>query len=136
MERKVLGVDIGGVIIDRVNDNTDTSFFGDNYLQTTAVSGAFEVLKQLVERLDGNVYLVSKCGSIIRAKTRNWLNHHNFWVATGLNPKNVHYCRERREKADICKGLSTTHFVDDRLEILSYLYPNVGNLFLFRGREN
>ena len=35
-----LGVDIGGVIIDRANDRTDTSFFGGNYLETTAVPGA------------------------------------------------------------------------------------------------
>ncbi|MBA3679436.1 hypothetical protein H0W80_04625, partial [Candidatus Saccharibacteria bacterium] len=45
----VLGVDVGGVIIDRVNDNTDTSFFGDNYLSTTAVSDVFEALAELVQ---------------------------------------------------------------------------------------
>ena len=27
----ILGIDIGGVIIDRVNENTDTSFFSGNY---------------------------------------------------------------------------------------------------------
>ena len=30
MER--IGIDIGGVIIDRANDGTDTSFFSNNYL--------------------------------------------------------------------------------------------------------
>jgi len=39
---EVLGVDIGGVIIDRINDGTDTSFFGDNYLRTTAYSSTPE----------------------------------------------------------------------------------------------
>lgn len=43
-----LGVDIGGVIINRVNDDTDTSFFGDNYLATTATPGVFWALAQLV----------------------------------------------------------------------------------------
>ena len=33
MQKEVLGVDIGGVIIDRINDWTDTSFFGENYLR-------------------------------------------------------------------------------------------------------
>lgn len=59
----ILGVDIGGVIIDRINNGTDTSFFTENYLQTTAVPGVFDALQQLMNRKFGeNIYLVSKCG--------------------------------------------------------------------------
>jgi len=36
MEAEVLGVDIGGVIMDKANDSTDTSFFSENFLETTA----------------------------------------------------------------------------------------------------
>ena len=42
-----LGVDIGGVIIDRVADGTDTSLFGKNYKRTPAVAGAFNALARL-----------------------------------------------------------------------------------------
>jgi hypothetical protein len=44
----VLGVDIGGVIVDRVAENSDTSFFGDRPMETPAVEGAFDALAQLV----------------------------------------------------------------------------------------
>ncbi len=70
MQTEVLGVDIGGVIIDRINDRTDTSFFSENYLQTTAVPGVVESLRRLVEkRLGEDVYLVSKCGPKVEAKS-------------------------------------------------------------------
>jgi hypothetical protein len=40
-----IGIDIGGVIIDRTNDKADTSFFGPNYLATTAVPAVFNALR-------------------------------------------------------------------------------------------
>lgn len=134
MQKEVLGVDIGGVIIDRVNDGTDTSFFSENYLRTTAVPGAFAVLRRLVdERFGAGVYLVSKCGKKVEAKTLHWLDHHRFYEISGISPGRIRFCRKRYEKAGICKELGITHFVDDRLEVLSNL-TTVGQLFLFRPR--
>jgi hypothetical protein len=131
----VLGIDIGGVIIDRVNDDTDTSFFGDNYLKTTAVPGAFEAIKSLVDRrFQGHAYVVSKCGKNVERKTREWLAHHDFYRRTGLHEDDVHFCRKRHEKAPICARLGITHFVDDRLEVLSYL-ETVPHKYLFRPDE-
>lgn len=136
MEKEVLGVDVGGVIIDRVNDGTDTSFFTDNYLNTTAVPGAFDVLRELVDdRFGENVFIVSTCGENIQRKTIHWFNHHRFHQRTGILRSHVHYCRERREKAGICERLGITHFIDDRLEILGSLKA-VGGLYLFRGRDS
>ena len=80
MEKRVLGVDIGGVIIDKANDNTDTSLFGNNYLNTTAVKDAFMSLKELNIRFGGEVCIVSKCGSNTERKTKEWLQHHDFPV--------------------------------------------------------
>jgi hypothetical protein len=115
-----------------VNDHTDTSFFSDNFLNTTPVPEAFETLRELVDRRFGdNVHLVSKCGRRTQEKTLQWLEHHNFYQRTGINPAHVHFCRERREKAGICARLGATHFIDDRLEILSYL-TSVPNLYLFQ----
>ncbi len=132
--RDVLGVDVGGVIIDRVNDGTDTSFFGRNFLLTAAVADVFEVLKQLNERFD-KIVLVSKCGQSTQDRTRQWLAHHNFYDRTGLAEVDVHFCRERREKAPICQQLGVTHFIDDRLEVLGYL-ETVSNLYLFQPIES
>lgn len=131
--KEVLGVDVGGVIIDRVNDGTDTSFFGHNFLLTTAVADVFEVLRQLHERFD-KIVLVSKCGQSTQDRTRQWLAHHNFYERTGIAEPDVHFCRERREKAPICQRLGVTHFIDDRLEVLGYL-ETVSHLYLFQPLE-
>lgn len=117
-----LGVDIGGVIIDRVNDNTDTSFFGDNYLATTATAGVFEALARLVgERFGDRVYLVSKCGQRVQDKSLDWLTHHGFYERTGISPDHVRFCRERLGKAPIAKELGLTHFIDDRMSVLRHM---------------
>ena len=133
MTKLSLGVDIGGVIIDRVNDITDTSFFGDNYLQTRAVRGAFEALNLLRRKFSKNIYLVSKCGMVIQQKTIDWLEFHNIYLQTGIRHCDVYFCRERQEKTIICKRFGITHFIDDRLEVLSYL-TTVGTRYLFQPR--
>ena len=137
MRKEVLGIDIGGVIIDRVkNDGTDTSFFTDNYLNTSAVLGAFDAINSLVaEKFKGNVHLVSKCGATVEAKTLHWLQHQRFYEIALVLPDHVHFCRERHQKAGICEGLGITHFIDDRLEVLSYL-TSVENRFLFQPSPN
>ncbi len=137
MITKRFGVDIGGVIIDRVNDNTDTSFFSENYLNTTAVPGAFEALCELVALYGAdNVYLVSKCGKNVQEKTLRWFDHHDFYRLTGILPDHVYFCRERHEKAGICQKLGITKFVDDRLEVLGALMDlDVRYLFQPRPEE-
>ena len=127
-----IGVDVGGVIIDRVNDGTDTSFFSDNYLKTTAVPGALDTLTRLVkERFGDQVFIVSKCGKRTEEKTLHWFRHNRFFEQTGISQHNVRFCRTREGKAPICNELGITHFVDDRLEVLSYL-TMVPHQFLFQ----
>lgn len=126
-----LGIDIGGVIIDRKkNDSSDTSLFGPNYLNAFAVEGAFQTIKTLHERFAGEVYVVSKCGQNIERKSKEWLVHNGFPAKTGVKMENVHFCRRRSEKAPICEKLGITHFIDDKLEVLSYL-TTVPNKYLF-----
>jgi hypothetical protein len=128
----VLGVDIGGVIIDRVNDGTDTSFFGDNYLATTPTPGVFDALARLVnEKFGEHAYVVSKCGQRTQDRSVEWLAHHRFSERTGISLDRVRFCRERSGKAPIAAALGLTHFVDDKLEVLSYL-TTVRNLYLYR----
>lgn len=131
----VLGVDIGGVLTDRVADGTDTSFFSDRFLETPAVADGFATLARLVrERFGEHVHLVSKCGPRIQEKTKLWLAHHNFHALTGVAAERVHFCRTREEKAPICKRLKVTHFIDDRFDVLSYL-EMLPNRYLFQPRE-
>lgn len=134
MADKVLGVDIGGVVIDKANDKTDTSFFSANYLLTTATPDAFQTLAWAVrERFGGRVHLVSVAGPNTQRKTREWFEHHRFHEVTGIPRDHVHFVRRRFEKTAVCRELGITHFVDDRLEVLGYLHPMVPHLYLFEG---
>jgi hypothetical protein len=131
---KKIGIDIGGVIIDRIaNDGTDTSFMGERYLQTTAVGGALETIAIIAREVFGpeNVFIVSKCGKTTERKSREWLEAQHFHKTTGILPKQVYFCRKRHEKAPICIEIGITHFVDDRLEVLGYM-PDSIRRFLFR----
>jgi hypothetical protein len=128
-KQAVIGVDIGGVLIAHSDDRSDTSFFSKHYLKTPACDGAFEAIRQLVSA-GCDVHLVSKCGETVEGKSRKWLLTNRFYEITGLTPEKVHFCRERADKAAICTDLGATHFVDDRLEVLSYLH-DVPNKYLF-----
>lgn len=128
-------MDVGGVIIEPADEDADTSFFGENYLRTPPMPGVFEGLATLVAaRFGPAVHLVSKCGEQTEAHTRQWLAHHDFHGRTGVPAQNVHFCRTRAAKAPIAADLALTHFVDDKLEVLSYL-TTVPHRFLFRPRR-
>jgi len=130
-------VDVGGVIIDRINDNTDTSFLSDNYLKTTSVPGTFEHLTKLNNSLfKDRVFIVSKCGEKVQNKTLEWMAYHNFYEVTGIPKERVNFCRKRDGKGPICRDLGITHFVDDRLEVLSYMLDDVEKLYLFKPQEH
>lgn len=122
-------------MIDRIADDTDTSFFSDRYLETPAVLDGFDTLARLSrERFGEKIHLVSKCGPKIQAQSKEWLEHHRFTEIAGIPLERVHFCRRREEKAPICKRRGVTHFIDDRYDVLSYL-KSVPHLFLFRPRD-
>lgn len=84
---ELLGVDVGGVLVDRIRaDGSDTSFFSDRFLETPAVAGAFETLTRLGrERFGQRICIVSKCGPRTEEKTRLWLAHHKLLDVLGLD---------------------------------------------------
>lgn len=119
---KKLGIDIGGVIIQPAETAGDTSFFSSAYLDTPPVEDAFEAIAQLrEERFGDDIYLVSKCGPGVQQKTLNWLSHRNFYELTGVARQHVHFCRDRADKAPICKRLGIDIFIDDRVDVLRHL---------------
>jgi len=78
-----------------------------------------------------NVFIVSKAGMSIQKTTLDWFHHHEFFPKTSFMEENVHFCKERRDKADISRKLKLTHFIDDTLVVLSYLLDVIPNLYLF-----
>lgn len=123
MKAEFLGVDVGGVLVDRITaDGSDTSFFSERFLETPAVAGAFDTLSRLGrERFGQQICIVSKCGPRTEAKTRLWFAHHGLLDLLGLDEEALHFCRKRPDKAPICKRLGVTHFIDDRMDVLVHL---------------
>jgi 5'(3')-deoxyribonucleotidase len=135
-----LGIDIGKVIIDGPAHlhGGDTAFFqGDTatYLATPAMAGSFAAITRLAEHFDGRVWIVSKCGARIEDRSRRWLDHHDFFGRTGIDPEHLRFCRQRHDKAVHAAELRLTHFVDDRPDVLSHLAGIVTHRFLF-GRQH
>lgn len=131
-----LGIDIGRVIIDGSSHPTgdDTAFFKggiENALQTPAMAGAFDSITRLAALFDGRVWLVSKCGERVEARTREWLAHRRFFEQTNIDPEHLRFCRQRPEKAIHCAQVEITHFVDDRLDVLDVLADIVPHRYLF-----
>jgi hypothetical protein len=131
-----VGVDIGRVIIAPVDPATgaDTQFLsGDDAtaMATPPSPGAFDALRELTARAGGAVWLVSKAGPRVQALTRRWLERWRFFAHTGVRPENLHFCRERRDKASYARSLGLTHFVDDRRDVLVAMRGLVPHLFLF-----
>jgi len=133
MTQGKIGIDIGGVIIDRErNDNSDTSLFGTNYLNAFAVPSALEAIAEINKKFFPNeAYIISKCGANIERKSREWLKHNGFYQMTGMTEDKVHFCRARSDKAPIAQKLGLTHFIDDKYEVLGYMKDIVKNRILF-----
>lgn len=130
---QALGVDIGNVIINhRLSDPKDTTLHEERYSTIPATEGAFEALKKLTGHFDGQVYLISKCTEWAQQKILSWLIDNHFYEQTGINPGNVFFVRERHEKDAVCRKLHITHFIDDRLEVLSHMITSTPHLFLFQ----
>lgn len=128
----VLGIDVGGVLVDRVAEQSDTSFFGDRPMETPVVPGAFDAIRELLICFDNRVHIVSKAGPKIAGLTRSWLATHEVVGDSGIAIGNVHFVRKRPDKHPVCERLGITHFVDDRVDVLSHL-STVEHRYLFTG---
>jgi tRNA(Leu) C34 or U34 (ribose-2'-O)-methylase TrmL len=134
-EHPRLGIDIGRVIIDGSSGpNGDTAFFGSDenaVLATPEVPDAIPTVDRLVSAFGGRVWLVSKCGPRIQARTLRWLDAHDFYARTGLPRNQIRFCRARAQKRDHCMDLSLTHFVDDRADVHAAIRDVVDHRYLF-----
>lgn len=129
---RVLGVDIGRVIIADDTDTPDRRIFGERYLDAPEVPGAIDTIRGLVEAGDWRaIHLVSKCGLVVQGRTREWLEHHEFFPRSGLNPKDLHFTLTRQEKGVVADELGITAFIDDRPDVLASLPERVATRILF-----
>ena len=127
---KILGIDVGGVIVSKAGDFGDTSFFSDRFLETPPTDQVFEVLARIVPNFD-DVLIISKCGTNVQRKTMAWMDHHDFYGKTGIARSKFNFCFKREEKVPIAQFWGVTHYVDDRIDIIKSMKDTVPNLFLF-----
>jgi len=134
--KKALGVDIGNVIINnRLNDPEVNKVDEAVYAAFPPSEGVFDALKTLNDYFNGNVYLLSKCTEWAQEQILLWLKAHDFFTKTGVKENNVYFVRQRHEKDGVCQKLGITHFIDDRLEVLSHMVESTPNLILFQPDE-
>jgi hypothetical protein len=131
-----LGIDIGRVIVDGPAHphREDTAFFSGEeptMLATPQMRGAVAAIARLVPRFEGRVWLVSKCGPRVQARTLRWLAGHDFHRRTGVPPQQVRFCRTRRDKRVHCEQLGLTHFVDDHPEVHAAIVGAVEHQYFF-----
>ena len=131
-----LGIDLGGVVIQKSHSEEDTSFFSSNYLNTPPVDYAFETIRALKEnRYGDHIYVVSKCGADIEQKSREWLEHTSFYEKCGVSREKIRFCRTRAGKAPICEDLGIECFIDDRTDVLSHM-TTVKTRILFAAEQS
>jgi len=127
-----VGIDFGGVIVKHrkriQGEDTGVAVFEDAEL---AQDGVFDAIREIVSMSGGLVWIVSKAGPQMQARTRAWLDSVEFFSRTGLDSEHVRFCAERQDKESICRELRITHFVDDRVHVMQILRYAVPHLYLF-----
>jgi hypothetical protein len=131
-----LGIDIGKVIINGPAHpgGGDTAFpHGDEatMLATPEMDGAADAISRLTALFGGRVWLVSKCGPRVQARSVRWLDHHDLYRRTGLPRDHVRFCLTRPGKRPHCEDLGLTHFVDDHPEVHEVIRGTVDYHYFF-----
>lgn len=132
---RVLGVDVGGVIID-VPTRLGPHEWPDVKRRILSIPPVvpFAAMRRVFDSFE-HIYLVSAAGDEEVARTTvEWLRHWNFWEQTGTFEQNLFFCPVRYgAKLEILRRLphSIDIFVDDRPENLEELREVVDILFFF-----
>ncbi len=127
-----IGVDIGKVLCGGDTDQAagTPTMFGPDFLLTPEIEGGVDAVAALIATGHA-VHLVSKCGPGVQRKTEMWLDARDVFTRTGLPAENVHFVRQRPDKAPVADRLGLDAFVDDRLDVLTTLRAGVRTRVLF-----
>lgn len=133
-EEPILGVDVGGVILDFLRYEKQDPTYAKRHLEIPPVEHSIDSVAALnaSEKFRGRVFLVSRHRGDSPKYVLEWLRHQRFFEVTGIPESHFYPCRERHEKLPIVQQLGITHFVDDRAEVLSTMIGTVPNLYLFQ----
>jgi hypothetical protein len=85
---------------------------------------SFRVIEDFIKRGD-EVFIISKVTSEQKERAETWLKNVDFFNKTGVNPQNLYFCFDRRDKALFAKALGIQIMIDDRAEVMANLLPTV-----------
>lgn len=134
--KRVLGLDIGGVITDNRSQEFQVALDSpEGHLRVPAIEGA------IIGALHAHAYfsrvlIISKVGEETERRTRAWLTYHDFYRQAAISEGDVFYTRTRAAKNEIAQREGVTDFVDDNLEVLMYMKGRVPHRYLFRPRAD
>lgn len=114
---KILGLDFGNVIS---KEKPLSMSRDENFMDREYVEDALTTIQKITPWFE-DVWIVSKCSEASEVLIPQWLKRQNFYEITGIKPQNIRFCRERADKAVICKELGIDCFIDDRMEVLSHM---------------
>lgn len=115
--KRILGLDFGNVIC---KEKAFSMSRDPNFMDREYVEDALTTIQKITPWFE-DVWIVSKCSEASEVLIPQWLKQQNFYEITGIKPQNIRFCRERADKAVICKELEIDCFIDDRREVLSHM---------------
>ena len=141
---KKIGIDLVGVIMDRLKFSGMLRLYQGHippakFGEIKEIPGMINVVHGIVNYFGPhNVFVVSKADDVLKEGSRVWFGRNNFFEKTHLPVENVIYCKARKDKAVVCQEKGITQFIDDRREVLHYIYESLPSvkLILFNPDEN
>ena len=121
---KILGIDLGNTIVG--NRTLKNRFYVE--------PRCFEIISNLNKVFD-KIYIISRVNEEQKENSLKWLKEVNFFKLTGLDPNNLYYCWDRRDKALFAKALNVNYFIDDRASVLYHLDSQIIK-FLFNPEKD
>lgn len=92
---------------------------------------AFRIIRRMVDDPNVDVYIISKVTPEQERSAIKWFSEINFLEVTGLPMANIHFCRERIDKAIIAEKVGLSHHIDDRPEVMAHMDVDIVK-YLFR----
>lgn len=109
-KHRIISIDFGNTIVHRKNG------------VFVAKPHALNTIRRLVNHTwTAGVYIISKVNEKQQEEVMTWLCDHDFYNKVGIDAVNVYFCKERKEKGEICSSLGITHHIDDRPEVMAHL---------------
>lgn len=119
LAKKIIGIDFGNTI-----------FYKENEIKIV-FPDALRVIRRMTSDSNMEVHIISKVDDEQEKRARQWISDTSFLQEVGLSMDHIHFCWERKDKADIARALNLTHHIDDRPEVMLHLSIGI-NKYLFR----